>query len=75
LSEKKHIKRFIKNYDLIREEDHTKDLLDFSKTIKIFSKKLDSIKESSIVGLIGKYGSGKSTMLHQIKNKRQKQEL
>jgi ABC-type phosphate/phosphonate transport system ATPase subunit len=50
-------------------------LLDFSKTIKIFSKKLDSIKESSIVGLIGKYGSGKSTMLHQIKNKRQKQEL
>lgn len=58
----------IKNYDIIQDDCKVEDLLDFSESIDQFTKKLNSIERSSIVGLIGKFGSGKSTMLYQIKN-------
>ncbi|PKK84456.1 MAG: hypothetical protein CVT49_03785 [candidate division Zixibacteria bacterium HGW-Zixibacteria-1] len=57
----------IKNYDLIQEDCKVEDLLDFSESIGQFSKKLNSIERSAIVGLVGKFGCGKSTMLYQIK--------
>jgi len=57
----------IKDYDLIQEDCKVEDLLDFSESIEVFTKILNSIERSSIIGLIGKFGCGKSTMLHQIK--------
>lgn len=62
---------FVKNEDLLKEDSHTDDLLDFTKLIKIFSQRIYNISKPSIIGLVGKFGCGKSTMLNQImKNKK-----
>ena len=67
---------FIKNYDLLREDCKTEDLIDISHITDGFKNKLQSIDKSSIVGLIGQFGSGKSTMLYQIeKNKIEKDDV
>jgi len=66
------ITTFIKNHNLLKEDSHVEDLFDFSEVAKTFEKKLDSIPESSIIGLIGKFGMGKSTMLYNIQKKREK---
>ncbi len=65
---------FIKNYNLIQETSRVDDLLDFSKSVSDFSKRLESIDRPSLVGLIGKFGSGKSTMLYQIEKGRKDKE-
>lgn len=57
---------FIKNQDILREDYKVDDLLDFSNLCKDFKSRLDKIKNNSVVGLIGKFGSGKSTMLYQL---------
>ncbi len=51
---------------LLEETSETEDLLDFSSDIERFEKKLNTIHSSATIGLIGPYGSGKSTMLHQL---------
>lgn len=66
---------FIKDLRLIEEDCKVDDLLDFSKEIKSFSKKLDTIEGSAIIGLVGKFGCGKSTMLYQVQKEREKTEL
>ena len=58
---------FIKNQELLEEKSEVKDLLDFGSVCEKFSKKLDSISGRSIIALVGPFGSGKSTMLHQIR--------
>jgi energy-coupling factor transporter ATP-binding protein EcfA2 len=65
---------FIKNYDLIQETSHVDDLLDFSKSVSAFSKRLESIGRPAIIGLVGRFGSGKSTMLYQINRLREQEE-
>ena len=57
---------FIKNPELIEESYQTEDLLDFSSIINDFKERINKINKNSVVGLIGPYGSGKSTMLYQI---------
>ena len=57
---------FIKNPELIEESYQVEDLLDFSSIINYFEERINKIKKNSIIGLIGPYGSGKSTMLYQI---------
>ena len=57
---------FVKNSELLKENSKVKDLLDFDNICKKFSKKLDSLSGRSIIALVGPFGSGKSTMLHQI---------
>ena len=57
---------FIKRPELIEESYQTEDLLDFSFIINDFKEKINNINKNSVVGLIGAYGSGKSTMLYQI---------
>ncbi len=65
----------IKNYDLIQEDCRVDDLLDFSVPIEKFKRTLSSINRSAIVALIGPFGSGKSTMLYQIKKANEDKQL
>jgi len=69
------VKGFISDESLIQEDHRVEDLLDFSDAINKFSQKLDTIKRPAIIGLVGKFGSGKSTMLHQVRKKREKDEV
>lgn len=57
---------FIKSSTLINEDYRVDDLLDFTGTIAKFQSFLSNIKSHSLVGLVGDYGTGKSTMLYQI---------
>ncbi len=57
---------FIKDEELIEESYQIEDLLNFKPIINDFKERINKIKKNSIVGLIGPYGSGKSTMLYQI---------
>jgi ABC-type dipeptide/oligopeptide/nickel transport system ATPase component len=57
---------FVKNNSILEEDYRVDDLLDFSNICKDFKSRLDKIDKNSVVGLIGKFGSGKSTMLYQL---------
>lgn len=65
---------FIANDDLIQEDSRVEDLLDFSDSIFDFKKKIESISKPAVVGLVGQFGSGKSTMLYQIQKEYKDQE-
>jgi len=67
-------KGFIENEDLLRESCEVEDLLDFSNEIEQFKKKIAEIKNPSILGLVGPFGVGKSTMLFQIEKELEKKE-
>src|SRR3989339_941445 len=69
----KFMESFIKNEKILEEDYKTNDLLNFSEIVNSFRKKLEQISENSIVGLIGKFGTCKSTMLYQL-YKEQKRE-
>jgi len=66
---------FVKNYELLEEKSKMKDLLYFDSICSKFSKKLDSLSVRSVVALVGPFGSGKSTMLHQIMTARSEKEF
>lgn len=57
---------FVKNINLLKEDYQVDDLLDFSEIILKFDTFLSNIKGHSLVGVIGDYGTGKSTMLYQL---------
>lgn len=57
---------FLKDRFLM-EEDHRKDdLLDFSDEIDRLRNTIEGVDQSSIIGYIGKFGSGKSTAIFQL---------
>lgn len=56
----------IQKSELLEEDHKVEDLLDFSVLIRSFSKKIKTIKNNSLIGLVGRFGSGKSTMLYQL---------
>jgi len=62
---------FIKNLDLLEEDYRIDDLLDFSKTTANFEKTLGRISRNAVIGLVGPFGSGKSTMLYQLSKRRE----
>ncbi|HVP06388.1 MAG TPA: P-loop NTPase fold protein [Candidatus Acidoferrum sp.] len=64
---------FIKDYRLIQEDCRVDDLLDFTESITSFCNRLDSMKKPAIIGLVGKFGTGKSTMLHQVRQRRKEE--
>lgn len=62
-------KGFIKDHSLIREDSRVDDLFDFSIYQERISKKILSLPGSSILAIVGPFGCGKSTLIHQIKKK------
>jgi energy-coupling factor transporter ATP-binding protein EcfA2 len=66
----KNMESFIKNEKILEEDYKCDDLLGFSEIINNFKERLNQIKENSIIGLIGRFGSGKSTMLYQLYKER-----
>lgn len=59
---------FISNKKFVAETSKTEDLLDFSREIENLEKISEEMNEPTVIGLIGKFGSGKSTMLFQLRN-------
>ncbi|NQV00088.1 MAG: hypothetical protein HQ538_05070 [Parcubacteria group bacterium] len=63
---------FIKNKEILEEDYRVNDLLDYSNIINDFRGVLERIDNNAAVGLIGDFGSGKSTMLYQLYKKENK---
>ena len=61
---------FIKDTKILEETVSEKDYFDFSHQREVFSKKIDSLKSSGLIGLVADFGRGKSTLIHQIKSSR-----
>lgn len=57
---------FIKDKEVLEEDYRVDDLLDFSSEIDRLDNLISKITYSSLVGYIGKFGSGKSTTIFQI---------
>lgn len=62
---------FLKNREIFEENHKVLDLLDFSAEIERLENFLLSIPCSSLVGYIGKFGSGKSTAIYQLRKKQE----
>lgn len=62
---------FVKNENkkLLEENSRVEDLLDLSIELDKFKTKIDSISFSSLVGFIGKFGTGKTNFLNQYRKK------
>ena len=60
---------FIKDDELLKESPKVEDQLGIQSYIDDFEKRVESMNGISIIGLVGAFGSGKSTMLYQIEKK------
>jgi hypothetical protein len=65
---------FVKNPDSLKEDHKMDDLFQIEKQKEFFENFLNSLDHSSIVGYLGRFGVGKSTLLHQIKKQREQEE-
>ena len=61
---------FIKNDKLLMETPKVQDLFNSKEQINSFSGLLDSINKSGSFGFIGGFGTGKSTLIENVKQKR-----
>ena len=61
---------FIKNDKLLMETPKIQDLFNLEEQINSFSSLLDSIDKSGSFGFVGGFGTGKSTLIENVKQKR-----
>ena len=61
---------FIKDNKLLMETPKVRDLFDLEEQINSFSSLLDSIDKSGSFGFVGGFGTGKSTLIENVKQKR-----
>ena len=61
---------FIKNPTLIEEKISNEDYLDIALSIKTLSEKLSSVDSNAMIGIVGAFGIGKSTLISQVKSSR-----
>lgn len=59
----------LKDIHSLNETHETLDLFDFSGELIRLEQLIRNIKSSSILALLGEYGTGKSTLIHQLKLK------
>ena len=64
---------FIKNDKLLMETPKVRDLFNLEERINSFSGLLDSIDRSGLFGFVGGFGTGKSTLIENVKQKRIKE--
>ena len=57
---------FLKDRSVMEEGHRVDDLLDFSSESSRLESYINDISHSSIIGYIGKFGSGKSTCIYQL---------
>lgn len=62
----KIMQTFLKNKEMLSEDNRSVDLFDMSVNVKDFSMQLDQIDNTGIVSLVGQYGSGKTTFINQV---------
>lgn len=60
-------KGFIKNTELLEERISDIDYLDFSSSIETLSEKLNITENNTIIGIVGNFGVGKSTLISRVK--------
>lgn len=65
---------FIQDHELIKEDCKSQDLFDFSSSMQSFKSKIDSIQGTALIGLVGKFGSGKSTMIDKLQSASKKED-
>ncbi len=61
---------FIKDNKLLMETPKVRDLFDLEEQINSFSSLLDSVDKSGSFGFVGGFGTGKSTLIENVKQKR-----
>lgn len=64
-------KGFIKDNSLLDEKVSDKDYLDISSSVSTLSEKLQSKKGCQMIGIIGAFGIGKSTLIEQIRKQKE----
>ncbi len=64
-------KGFIKNISLLEEKISTEDRMENQIPISELCQKIDTFNNSVILGIVGDYGIGKSSLIESVKNKRE----
>lgn len=67
-------KGFVKDINLLKEQATDTDFLDISQSVDELSEKLSSIDDNAMLGVVGAFGVGKSTLIENVKAKRKSNE-
>lgn len=62
-------KGFVTDINLLKEQVTDNDFLDISQSVDELSEKLSSIDDNAMLGIVGAFGIGKSTLIENVKTK------
>lgn len=63
-------KGFVKDINILKEQVTDTDFLDINQSVDELSEKLSSIDDNAMLGVVGAFGIGKSTLIENVKTKR-----